>query len=292
MELTITQMPDRGFLGGPKEASFSGSISGASYDITVSQLLRREIKVITHGSYEDCLSVYNTIETLLMVIDGQFYPTIKAYDGADITESWNKRRIASYCSADFMIGQDNCLLSFDDVLGSDLFQKWHSIKEELQLIHKMVLYCLSSTDIPVDMKCAFMVEAFLGVAELISTRDSSFILPHVPKKESKLKYYFMAVGDKYGAKIFSEEFSRNKNAFATILVNSRNRIAHIKSKQGKRYLNGPESVMYLMKLSLLYRVVILDLIDIPKEKYEHALLSQIQRINAHETMTAFLNTLQ
>lgn len=287
-----TQLPENGFLGGPKGVSFSGSILGISYDITISQLLQREIKVSTNGSYEDCLSIYNTIETLLMVMDGQFYPTMKAFDGAEITDSWKKRRLASYSSADFMIGADNCLLSFDDVLDNNLVQKWHSVKEELQLIHKMVLYCLSNADIPVDMKCAFMVEAFLGVAELISTRDPSFRLPQIPKGESKLKLHFLAVADKYGTKVFSEEFGRNKDAFAMILVNSRNRIAHIKSKQGKRYLNGPESVMYLMKLSLLYRLIILDLIDIPKEKYESALLSRIQRINAHETMTIFLSTLQ
>ncbi len=156
---------------------------------------------------------------------------------------------------------------------------------------KMVLYCLSDVQIPVDMKCAFMIEAFLGICELVSMKRNDFPLPAVPKKpkqESKLKYYFSAVADKYGNSIFEEEYKRDKMKFAQILVNSRNRIGHIRSQQDRVYLDGGESVMYLMKLSLLYRVVLFDLLGIDKHTYEGNLEKRVQAINAHDVMKNFL----
>lgn len=64
-----------------------------------------------------------------------------------------------------------------------------------------------------------------------------------------------------------------------ILVNSRNRIAHIKSKQNRKFLNGDESVLYLHKLSLMYRIILLDLLDIPLNRYKERLSNRIETIN-------------
>lgn len=292
MKLSIIQQPENGVLGGPKDKSFSIGLNNASYDISINQLCHREIVVSTNnGSYKDILSAFYSLETLLMLFDGQFYPTIKAFDGAKITSSWNERRLPSYNSADFMLGSGNKLIEFDTILDVQLFQNWCALKKELDLVHNMVLYCLSSVEMPKDMQVAFMTEAFIGVCELINTKDSSFKLPKVPAKESKLKHYFLAVTDKYGQNIFAEEFSRDKEKFAQILVNSRNRIAHIKSKQGRTYLDGSESVMYLMKLSLLYRIILFDLLGIPTNMYNTSLSSRVQAINNHATTKSFLKSL-
>lgn len=51
--------------------------------------------------------------------------------------------------------------------------------------------------------------------------------------------------------------------FSAALKESRNRIAHIKAKQGKLFLDGKESVLYLCKLSMLYRIILFDLLEIP-----------------------------
>ena len=88
-----------------------------------------------------------------------------------------------------------------------------------------------------------------------------------------------------------KEFSQNKDGFAQILVDSRNRIAHIKSKQKRRYLDGGESVMLIVKLSLLYRIALFDLLGIPTGKYSNALLSRVQAVNDHPVMKKFLSSL-
>ena len=292
MQLIITQKPDYEFLGGPKHKGFTVNLNGESYDIDIDQIGKRTITISTTSSnYNGTLSVFYSLETLLMLFDGHFYPVERAFDGADITASWKERSLSCYSSADFMLDSKNRLIEFDAVLDEPLFHKWLALKKELDIVHNMVLYCLSSVKMPKDMQCAFMVETFIGICELVAKMDVSFVVPSVPKRDSKLKYYFLAVAERYGADIFAEEFSRNRDTFAQILVNSRNRIAHIKSRQGRVYLNGEESVFYMMKLSLLYRVVLFDLLGIPSSKYENALLSRVQKVNDHTVIKDFLNTL-
>lgn len=292
MELIITQMPENGFLGGPKTNSFFVGINDLRYDVIINQLGQREITISSpSGKYEDMLSVYYNLETLLMLFDGQFYPISNAFDGTDITASWKKRSLPSYASADFMIGLGNKLLDYDTILDDILFQNWCSLRAELDLVHNMILYCLSSVKMPKDMQCAFMTEAFKGVCELIHNKHPSFSLPLNQKKKLELKPALLAVVDEYGTDIFAEELARNRARFAQILVNTRNRIAHIKSRQNQVYLNGGECVMYLVKLSLLYRVILFDLLGISENKYKSALMKRIQAVNDHDVMKRFLSTL-
>jgi len=292
LNLSITQQPINGILGVPKHKDFAVSVNNTAYNISIDQQCQRVLSISSPaGKYEDATSIYYSLVTLLMLFDGHFYPVVNAYDGTDITESWNKRALPCYSSADFMLGNGNKLIEFDAILDAKLFQNWCALKKELDLVHNMVLYCLSSVEMPKDMQVAFMTEAFIGICELIHAKDPSFKLPKVPADESKLKHYYLAVADKCGQNIFAEEFIKDRERFAQILVNSRNRIAHIKSKQGRTYLNGGESVMYLMKLSLLYRIVLFDLLGISKSVYDAALSSHVQTINNHKIMKAFLNSL-
>ena len=292
MNLSITQQPINGILGGPKHKGFAVSVNNTAYNISIDQQCQREVSISSPaGKYEDATSIYYSLVTLLMLFDGHFYPVVNAYDGTDITESWNKRALPSYSSADFMLGTGNKLIEFDQILDAQLLQNWCALKKELDLVHNMVLYCLSSVEMPKDMQVAFMTEAFKGVCELIHVRNPNFALPINSKNKLELKAAFLAVVDQYGLDIFKEELSRNKEGFAQVLVNSRNRIAHIKSRQNKRVLDGGESVMYLMKLSLMYRIVLFDLLGISKSVYDAALSSRVQTINNHKIMKAFFNSL-
>ena len=83
----------------------------------------------------------------------------------------------------------------------------------------------------------------------------------------------------YGQEIFRGEYQKDLEGFVQILVNSRNRIAHIKSKQNRKFLNGDESVLYLHKFSLMYRIILLDLLDIPLNRYKERLSNCIETIN-------------
>ncbi len=175
MNLSITQQPTNGILGGPKHKGFAVSVNNTAYNISIDQQCQREVSISSPaGKYEDATSIYYSLVTLLMLFDGHFYPVVNAYDGTDITESWNKRALPSYSSADFMLGTGNKLIEFDQILDAQLLQNWCALKKELDLVHNMVLYCLSSVEMPKDMQVAFMTEAFKGVCELIHVRNPNF----------------------------------------------------------------------------------------------------------------------
>ena len=95
----------------------------------------------------------------------------------------------------------------------------------------------------------------------------------------------------YDPIIFSKELSHNKNEFAQILVNSRNRIAHIRTRENQRFLNGEESAMYLVKLSLLYRVVLLKLLGIRENLYINLLEEGVCFLNEQDIIKNFLSKL-
>lgn len=142
------------------------------------------------------------------------------------------------------------------------------------------IYCLSRVEMPVDMKCAFLIEAFIGVGEIIQSKKSEFVLPkRKSREESQLGLDLKYIISHYGQEIFRGEYQKDLEGFVQILVNSRNRIAHIKSKQNRKFLNGDESVLYLHKLSLMYRIILLDLLDIPLNRYKERLSNRIETIN-------------
>ncbi len=291
MELTIIQRPKNGFLGGPKRKSFSVCHNSVNYKITINQEGLRRITITSSstGAIEELFEIYYSLETLLMLFDGQFYPVVKTFgDDEEITHRWKGQTLPCYHSADFMRDTGNILISFNAVLETQLFQNWLNLREELDLIHKMALYCLSSVGIPKDMQCAFMTETFEGLSELIHEKKPDFILPKVKGRESKLQKYLLTIIPHFGTLIFNKEIQHNLKAFTQILVNSRNRIAHIKSKQDRIYLNSADNVMYLMKLSLLYRVILFDLLGISDALYKDKLSLRVQAIDNHEVTQKFL----
>lgn len=289
MELIVQECPSSGILGGPFEKSFTihRELCSGLAEISIKQLGKRIITIhsIENNSIYDVHHLYFDLKRLLMLLDGQFYPlTSVAQDGAEITMSIQKKLLPHYFSADFMIGENNHLINFDEVLSETLFADWCKIQEELDLVHNMVLYCLSSVKMPVDMKCAFLVESFSGVGELLQNKKKDFILPkRKNKEESKLGIRLKYIISQYGQEIFREESQKNLENFVQILINSRNRIAHIKSKQGRKFINGEESVLYLCKLSLTYRIILLDLLHIPQRLYQERLFKCIETMNCRWT---------
>lgn len=161
----------------------------------------------------------------------------------------------------------------------------------MDIIHKMVLYSLSSVKMPKDMQCAFMIEAYEGLSQLISTRNTDYKLPKAQKGESKLQKYLIKIIKECDHGIFKQEADRDLNRFTKILVTSRNRIAHIQEKSRGDYLNGEESVIYLLKLSLLYRVVLFDLLGIPRQLFEGRLKDFVEKIDRCDITQSFLEKL-
>lgn len=99
------------------------------------------------------------------------------------------------------------------------------------------------------------------MSEIISEYDQFLPSLKPGERTTTLKMCIDAVISKYGADIFSREYTANKDRFLQVLVNTRNRIVHSKRNQPKnKYLSGPESILYLVKLCHLCRMVLLWLL--------------------------------
>lgn len=300
MILEITkEKSNNGFFGGPKSITFDVTFQNEEYVITVEQCVVRKIKIVpkTHANIKDLLSLFLSLEILLMLFDGQFYTTLLASDGTtDITDSINQQESAFFHSADFMQGGNNTLIDFYKILNSDLFHKWMSLKEELDIIHNMFLYTVADIKLPIDIRCAQLVELFEGLSELIHKKYPDFSLNPIQKeknkKESKLKFRLLSTIEKYGLSLFSEELSCIKNELGTALVNTRNRIAHIKREQKKPYLEDDENLFYSIKLSILYRIVLFDLLGVIDEVDKDNLDKYIAKINSRIGLENFFEKLK
>ena len=87
------------------------------------------------------------------------------------------------------------------------------------------------------------------MTEVIGIYDSFFPSLKPGDQTTTLKMCIDAVISKYGQDIFDEEYNVNKDKFLQTLVNTRNRIMHIKRNQlTDKFLSGSESILYLMKL--------------------------------------------
>ena len=285
-KLAVTEAPKSGLLGGPHCVQFDFDYENATFEIAVEQYGVRTITILAPGNIatDKLLDVYYNLRIFLLLLDGQFFQIQKAIENdVEITDSLIKRELPCYDSADFMIGTGK-LFNNLKVLTSDFLYSLNSIKRDLDISFKVMLYCVSSVKLPVDMKCASLIEAFIPLAELIQNRTTDFILPHIGVGESKLQKYLNAIITRYGQDIFCKEYSENKKTFTQILTDSRNRIAHVKGKQGRIVLNGEESVMYLCKLSLFYRVVLFNMIGIPCDWYKRELNDRINLFDSHQSI--------
>lgn len=292
MRLDITLKQENGLLGGPHHVEFNIVFKNAHYDISIDQLCIRKITIETmDGNFDDLKYLYYSMEELIMLFDGRFYSVYEANNGQDITEKWHEDTLPSYTSADFMMRSDNRLVMWANVLNGALLEKWLSLKENIDLVHKMILYCLSSVGMPKDMQCAFMIEAMKGLAGLIHKQDNTFAPELFVKKDVNLKAAILAVIDRYGNDIFSKEYDRNRDKFAQALINTRNRIAHIRDYAERLVLTGEVNVWYIVKLSLLYRITMFELLGISRTEYNSALYNFIQKIDDNSEIKRFIRSL-
>lgn len=108
MNLLVIQRPERGLLGGSKDLQLDIAVNKESFKTCISQLGQRTISVSSDGHYENLQRVYYDISTLLMLFDGQFYPTEQVLlNGQDVTHNWLAKELSYFSSADFLIGTNS-----------------------------------------------------------------------------------------------------------------------------------------------------------------------------------------
>lgn len=292
-------------LGGPHSAIFDYEHDGSKLHIIIEQCLKRSITLSADApiKMKTLWDIYTIIERLLMLFDGRFYvvesltysgDTTTEVDYTSYAQECLSRRL-SYCKTDpAYCYSDHVFLMYDTVLSPELITKWIQLQDELDIVHQVALYNIADTGITHDVKCANFIECLEPMAEIVGLYDTFFPILKPGDKTTTLKMCIDAVISKYGQDIFAEEYGANKGKFLQTLVNTRNRIMHIKRNQPTdKYLSGAESILYLVKLCHLYRTVILSLLGIDYSQYQSAVVKSVGQWNSwNGVLTNFKNALK
>lgn len=294
---------EKGCFGGPYSAEFQID-NPVALQIEVNQLGTRIINIISEVDVlvDDLYSVFTRIERLLMLFDGRFFPlTELVFSDSSITSQEQLsacsqhlllQRLSYYRSSDFCICSVNKLLDFNATLTAELYRKWEAVLLDLDIVHQVFLYSLCDNKQPVDMKCSFMIELAEPLVEIVKAHRHIFEGLNPGRKGTSLKQCLEALVKQYGEQIFDKELSNDydMDGFLQILVNSRVRIMHIKRRQQGQYLNGKESMLYIVKMYLLYRCILFDLLGISISEYRDCLLKCISYWNnLNDAMAIFLH---
>lgn len=268
-QLKTIYVEDNGLLSGPL---FSDVELYDGYHITIEQCGARTITVSNSKEVkaQELYLILSRVVRLLMLFDGKFY-TLKEMkfleskkdshrlDGYT-TNLFNAR--LSYFESHSACGAKDSLCSFEEVFTPELYDKWVKLLEDLDISHQVYLYSMSANKTPVDLKVAFLVELAEPLVELVKNKTGEFKSLSPGKRGTSLKNCLDALITKYGHEIFEKEIKVDRDSFLQILVNSRVRIMHIKNQQKGKHLDGNESVLYMLKISFLYRHILLSLLGI------------------------------
>lgn len=285
-KMSVVQLLPNGMLSGPHECELR---IGDGINVDIQQIFGRHIE-ITVTPPRPCFEVFNSfqdLETLLMLFDGMFYPIEKIVfeDGRNentakfsgIVEELLAKRLNFFESRDFCMNGFLSLLQFQDVLTEERFNKWINLRKQLDIAYSVFMYSLSDSKMPVDTNFAFFVELAEPFVELLK-ENRGLYQELSPGHGTTLKKCVSSIIDDFGKDIFSKEMNGDYKSFLRTTVDSRVRIMHIKKNQ-PRHFSGKDCVRYSMKFSLLYRRILLDLLDVPYESYIARIRHAVQVID-------------
>ncbi len=285
-KLIVSQVPSKGFLGGPYERAIA--LPNGMRGI-IKQCGARRIEIISNTPMlcDELFSAFATLEKVLMLFDGSFYPiTSLQFEGENqaaaqlsaYADGLLSKRLDCFRSKDFCQCGFLKLISFQEILTSEILLRWEKLSEQLDIAYQVFLYAQADNRNPVDMNFAFLVELAEPFVELI--RENTFLCRTIDPKErnTTLKMCVDAIITHFGTTIFATELRDNYSCFLSCTVGSRVRIMHIKKEQ-QPYFEGKACVRYSMKFVLLYRRILLELLGIPYDTYSKQLENAINMID-------------
>lgn len=271
-KLSVVQGLKNGILAGPFQTKFEVD----NCVVSITQRYKREIELTSNVPVisKELIFIFQDIEKLLMLFDGRFYTIEKITvsrensEPMDILADYIKMRLNYFSSKDFCQYSWLKLISFQDVLTSNLYKNWKALIDDLDIAFQVFLYALSDNKMTVDLNFAFLVELAEPFVELLKERTYYCQSLNPGERGTTLKMCVDNLIVLYGTDIFAKEIEENENykLFLNRVVNSRVRIMHIKKNQ-KAYFDGRECLKYSLKFSLLYRKFLLSLLDISCQEY-------------------------
>lgn len=297
-KLIATFQDDKLMLGGPKnlELQIDGNIL-----VEIEQLGIRIITIVSEQeeSFRELYGIFTKVERLLMLLDGKFIK-LKELSFEESTEGTSEHlksyannimqtRLSYYNSADFFNYKLDKLIDYEMIITPELFSDWQKLLDELDIVHQMFLYSVSDSKIPIDVKCAFLIELAEPLVEIVKTNTHFYSSLNPGERGTSLKMCIDALISKYGTDIFAKEIANNYDKFLQTIVNSRVRIMHIKRQQKGLFFNRFESILYAQKMTLLYRRVLFDILDIHEGAYKENMKSVIKILdNWNDVQKEFL----
>lgn len=287
MELKIIQTNDNGMFGGSYLNDFEYVYNNTNYRVKIEQNMKREILIETDSMVKcsELFEMESFIEQLLFVFDGRFYPieSAKMIDKMENPTIYQNKvdgyfdnRPPIYQSIDICRYRLMKLVNFKDIDLSNALLEWARVSDELDIAFNMLLYCLSDIYMPVDCKISSMIEMTKPFGEIMEKNNDSFQIERIGgKNKLTLKTALAAVINTFGTEIFSKEINGDFKEFLDMLVNTRNKISHVKSLQNKKCLDGVQCAFYIAKLSLIYRKMIFILIGIDTELYNENIIKAV-----------------
>lgn len=291
MELKVIQTNDDGTFCGPFVNDFEYTHKGVTYRVKIKQILKRELLIGT-GEKVECIELFEMesfLEILLFLFDGRFYPIENAAmidENEDPSIYQNKvnhyynNRPPIYKSIDICRHQFMKLVNFKDIDLTNTLLEWVRISNELDIAFNMLLYCLSDIHMPVDCKISSIIEMVKPFGEIVENNNRSF---HIERnkhtKRMDLRIALKTVIKTFGSEIFYKELNGNFKDFLDLLVNTRNKISHVKSLQDKACLDGVQCVFYIAKLSIMYRKIIFMLIGIDDTMYTDNIIKAVEALD-------------
>ena len=270
---------------GELELAFTGYIRTVGFKNPVVITCEDEMFRLKQIEAKKLYSLLQELERLLQIFDGVFLDleAIEIY-GRESTNSYNAlvehfkiQRLHYFSSSNFISIISDRLLKYVVILASELFDKWRILLDELGVVNQMYLYATSSAGFTNDVKCAFLVELSESLMEIIQSEDIK--LQKYPNENGKLKPCLRTIINCYGKTLFRNEIEFDLEKILSCLVNTRVNIMHIKINQRKPALDGRESVLYAIKMSYLYRLVILEKLEINAILYEDNLIKRVGYID-------------
>lgn len=286
-KLTVTQGIKKGFLAGPYniDIQLNDEVTAA-----IAQCGIRKIELVSTKE-EPCrelFELFETLEKILMLFDGQFYPIeeisfAKEDDGGQesfsvITNEIMDSRLNYFSSKDFCKYSFLSLIPYPKVLSEVIYTKFDSLISEMGIAYQTFLYSLSDNKMPVDINFAFLIELAEPFVELVKEKTYLCQTLSPGKRGTTLRMCIDALITHFGRAIFEKELNDDYNGFLDKMVGSRVHIMHIKQNQSE-YFDGEHSVRYSQKLSLLYRKILFELLGITLDKYEAALNKAVNEVN-------------
>lgn len=301
-KLIATFQDEKLMLEGPKNIRINVA---DNITVDIEQLGIRVVTIVSENeiSFRELYAIFTKIERLLMIFDGRFINLKElsfeeSADGAlehlkSYAYNLMNSRLSYYNSADFCNYKLDKLIGFESVITSEIYGTWTELLDELDIVHQMFLYSVSDSKMPIDAKCAFLIELAEPLVEVVKVHTHLYSSLTPGERGTSLKMCVDALISKYGTLIFQKEIADNYDKFLQVVVNSRVRIMHIKRQQKGIYFDGPESVLYSQKMTLLYRIIIFEMLGIDTGLYQENICKLVNSLDTwNDVLDRFLIKLQ